>query len=121
MRTILLHIFDDEELLTRADQAQFAAGNLLDSLWILAQLAGLLAELPVFGARSDERDFKRPVLLPRLQHGQEAAVADQCIDDEDATDGDDQIADNPAAPPAGLRRGRRAGVAGPLLHEVVAE
>jgi len=70
MRTILLHIFDDEELLTRADQAQFAAGNVLDRLWIFAELAGLLAELRVFLARPDERGFKRPILLPRLDHGQ---------------------------------------------------
>jgi hypothetical protein len=121
MRTILLHIFDDEELLPGPDQAKFAAGNFLDSQWIFAQLAGLLAELRVFGPRPDERGFNRPVLLPRLEHGEEPAVADERVDDEHAADRDNQIADNPAAPPAGLCGGRRAGVARPLLHEVVAE
>lgn len=121
MRTILLHIFDDEELLTGPDQAQFAAGNFLDRLGILAQLARLLAQLRVLGARLDERGFKRPVLLPRLDHREQPAVADERVDDEDGADRDDQIADNPAALPAGRRGGRRAGVADPLLHEVVAE
>jgi len=121
MRTILLHIFDDEELLTRPDQAQFAARDVLDRLWIFSELPGLLAQLRVVLARPDERRFKQSVLLPRLEHGEEPAVADERVDDEDAADRDNQIADNPAAPPAGLCGGRRAGVARPLLHEVVAE
>ena len=121
MRTILLHIFDDEELLTRPDQAQFAARDFLDSLWIFAELAGLLAQLRVFLTRPDERGFERAVLLLRLEHGEEPAVADERVDDEHAADRDNQIADNRAAAPAGLRGGRRASVARPLLHEVVAE
>lgn len=121
MRTILLHIFDDEELLTGPDQAQFAAGDVLYGLRILAQLARLLAELRVFGTRPDERGFKRPVLLPRLEHGEEPSVADEGVDDEHAADRDDEIADNRATPPAGRRGGHRAGVGRPLLHEVVAE
>jgi hypothetical protein len=121
MRTILLHIFDDEELLTRPDQAQFPPGNLLDRLGILAQLTRLLAELRVFGARPYERGFERPVLLPRLDHGEQAAVADERVDDEHAADRDGQIADNPAAPASGRCGGGGAGVARPLLHEVVAE
>jgi hypothetical protein len=121
MRTILLHIFDDEELLTGPDQAQFPAGNFLDGLRILAQLARLLAELRVFSARPDKGGLERPVLLPRLDHGQQPAISHERVDDEHAADGDDQIPDNPAAPLAGRGGGCRAGVAGPLLHEVVAE
>ena len=89
MRTILLHIFDDEELLTGPEQAQFTAGDVLDGLWIFAELAGLLAEMRIFLTRPDERAFKRPVLLPRLEHGQEPSVADERVDDEDAADRDD--------------------------------
>ena len=121
MRTILLHIFDDEELLTGPDQAQFPAGNLLDRLRILAQVARLLPELRVFLARPDERRFKGSILLPCLDDGEQPAVADERIDDEDAADRDDQIPDDVAAPPPGRYGGRRAGIAGPLLHEVVAE
>ena len=121
MRTILLHIFDDEELLTGPDQAQFTAGDILDCLRILAQLARLLAQLRVFLARPDERRFKGSILLPCLDDGEQPAVADERIDDEHAPDRDDQVTDDPATP-AWSRRGRsRAGVAGPLLHEVVAE
>lgn len=120
MRTILLHIFDDEELLTGPDQAQFAARDVLDRPGIFSELPGLLTELRIVLARPDQRGFKQPVLLPRLEHGEEPAVADERVDDEDAADRDDQIADDPA-PAAGLRGGRRAGVARPLLHEVVAE
>ena len=87
----------------------------------LAELAGLLAELRVFLARPDERGFKRPVLLPCLEHGQEPAVANERVDDEHAADRDDQIAENPAAPLAGRCGGRRDGIVRPLLHEVVAE
>jgi hypothetical protein len=101
MRTILLHIFDDEELLTRSDQAEFAAGDLLDRLRILSKLPRLFAELLVLDASACQRRFKGLVLLACLQHREEAAVPDQGVDDEDAADGDDQITDNSPPPSPG--------------------
>ena len=100
MRTILLHIFDDEEFLAGADQAQFAAGDLFDRLRILTELTRLLAELRVFSACPCQRRFKGSVLLPRLQHREEAAIANQGVDDEDAADRNDQVADNSTLPSA---------------------
>src|SRR5215212_5094752 len=79
-RSILLHILDDEEFLTRPNQAEFAAGNLFDRLWILTKLTRPVAKLRVLGSCPRQGGFERRVLLPCLEHGEEPAVAHQRVD-----------------------------------------
>src|SRR5215207_9393866 len=84
-------VADDEELLARADQAELAAGDLLDRRGFLAEAAGFLAEARVIGAGVIERSLERVILLARLHHCQQPLLADQRVDDQHAADEHEQV------------------------------
>src|SRR5262245_46709501 len=62
------NVLQDEELFTRLDETEFAAGEILDRGRVFLQAPGLLAQSRVVGTNIDQRLLERPVLLTLLQH-----------------------------------------------------
>lgn len=99
-------VFDDEDALAGLDQAELTPGDLLDRRGILTQPPRLVAQLGVFRALTCNRGGQLVVLLPCAQHREQAAVADEPVDDNDRSDKEHEQLDD--APVAGRALGRRA-------------
>jgi len=99
-------VFDDEDALARLDQTELAPGDFFNRRGILAQAACLLAQPRVVRALTRNRGGQLVVLVPCPEHGEEPAVADQPVDDNDRSDEEHQQLND--APVAGRALGRWA-------------
>ena len=89
-------VLEDEQLLAGLDEAELAAGEILDRRRVFLQTAGLLAQARVLGAHVGKRLLERPILLTLLQHLQQSLFADQRVEDEHAPDEHEQRTARPA-------------------------
>lgn len=93
------HILDDEEHLTRLDQAELTPGEFLDGGRFLPQPPGFFPQLRILGPRPSHIGRKRTVLAPRLHQGQHAAIANQSSEAEDEGEEQQQEPQSASPPP----------------------
>src|SRR5688572_3201450 len=92
-------IFEDEHLLAGFHHAQVAAGQFFDRREVCFQPPDFGPQPGVLVFRRDNRLIEQPRLLPLLQHLQDALVAHQRVNEQDAADEDDQVLHHPPAAP----------------------
>lgn len=90
-------VANDEDFLSRTNQAEFPAGDLLDGFWIFSEPPGLVAQACVLDLVVRQRRGKLVVLFARLHHRDETTVADQCIGDDYRGDEQQDAVDDAAS------------------------
>ncbi len=98
----LLKVLQDDENLTWADEAELAPGNCLERGRIFPKPMGLVAEGGILLLEAFEVVGSQPKLLAGLDCAREAVVAQQPVQQQNATEKDQSPAD-PAALPAPWR------------------
>lgn len=93
----LWDVLEDEELFARLDETELTAGEVLDRARIVLESLRLVSEPGVFGANVRQRLLERAILLPLLQHLEQALLADQRVEDQDAPHEHEQVLHGPAA------------------------
>lgn len=96
-------VANDEEFLARLDQAELAAGQILDGGGVFTQTARLLTQPHVLGATPRQRLLECAVFLALLEHLHQPLVAHERVDEKDASGEDERVLNElPASAP--LRR-----------------
>jgi hypothetical protein len=85
------HVSDDKQLLTAANQPEFTARELLDGRRVFTKSSGFLPQTRIFCEGNGQGLRQRPILLPRLPHGQQPFFADKRFRHEHADDKDQQV------------------------------
>ena len=97
-------------MLARFDEAEFAAGQILDRGGVAAKPLGFLAQHLVLRARAPDRLLERPELLTLLHGLEQSLLPDERVHEDHATDQQQRVLNGPssaAAGRAGVRSRRR--------------
>ena len=92
-----------------------AARKGFDGVGVFAEAPRGFPPLPVLGPQVPQGLVERAILVPGLEHGQEAAVAHERVNDQHAADDEHEVAGDPAAATPRQRRGRVGAIRG-LFH-----
>ena len=100
------HVLDDEDLFAGFDEPQLAAGDFLDGGGIFLEATGLLAEAGVVATLPGDAGRELLVIVSGAEHGQEPALAEQPVRDDQGRHEDQQPVDDLAID-TGCRQCRR--------------
>ena len=92
------YVFDDKQLLAVFDQAKLTTRDFLDRVRIFTEASGLLAQHRVFRLLPRNRGGQLIVFVSRPQHGQQAAIANEAIYDNDGRNKQEQELDDAPIP-----------------------
>ena len=90
-------VFDDEQFLSRAHEAQLPARDLFDRRGVFAQAAGLFAERRIFRSQPRQIGGQIIILFARPERRHQPLIADERIDDDDADGKEEESGEEPAS------------------------